>query len=152
MTFPERGTTYSINDAVKAKSGPATQAFIDGCREAVDAEFRGRYIGSLVADFHRNLIHGGIYLYPSTTDKPQGKLRLLYECSPLAWIAEQAGGKAVDDCGRILDKVPAWLHERTPYYVGTRHLVEALEACRLAPVDAFATKAQPTTPDAHTVP
>ena len=152
MTFPARGTTYSINDAVKAKSGPATQAFIDGCREAVDAEFRGRYIGSLVADFHRNLIHGGIYLYPSTTDKPQGKLRLLYECSPLAWIAEQAGGKAVDDCGRILDKVPASLHERTPYYVGTRHLVEALEACRLAPVDAFATKAPPTAQDAHTVP
>ena len=105
-----------------------------------------------MADFHRNLIHGGIYLYPSTTDKPQGKLRLLYECSPLAWIAEQAGGKAVDDCGRILDKVPASLHERTPYYVGTRHLVEALEACRLAPVDAFAMKAPPTAPDAHTVP
>ena len=85
-------------------------------------------------------------------DKPQGKLRLLYECSPLAWIAEQAGGKAVDDRGRILDKVPASLHERTPYYVGTRHLVEALEACRLAPVDAFTTKAPPTAPEPHTVP
>jgi len=152
MTFPERGTTYSINDAVKAKSSPATQAFIDGCREAVDAQFRGRYIGSLVADFHRNLIHGGIYLYPSTTDKPDGKLRLLYECAPLAWIAEEAGGKAVDDRGRILDLVPTSLHERSPYYVGTRHLVEALEACRIAPVDAFVTKATQPTKDAHIVP
>jgi fructose-1,6-bisphosphatase I len=138
MTFPSRGATYSINDAVKAKSGTATQAFIDGCREAVDAGFRGRYIGSLVADFHRNLIHGGIYLYPSTTDQTHGKLRLLYECAPLAWIAEEAGGMAVDDRGRILDKVPAALHERTPYYVGTRHLVEALVACRLATPGAFA--------------
>ena len=82
MMFPERGVTYSINDAVKAKSNQATQDFIDTCREAMDVGFRGRYIGSLVADFHRNLIHGGIYLYPSTTDKPDGKLRLLYECAP----------------------------------------------------------------------
>ena len=82
MLFPDRGVTYSINDAVKAKSNQATQDFIDTCREAVDVGFRGRYIGSLVADFHRNLIHGGIYLYPSTTDKPDGKLRLLYECAP----------------------------------------------------------------------
>ena len=137
MAFPEQGSTYSINDAVKAKSDAATQGFIDGCREGVDAHFRGRYIGSLVADFHRNLIHGGIYLYPSTTDKPMGKLRLLYECAPLAWLAEEAGGKAVDDHGRILDKVPSSLHERSPYYVGTRHLVAALEACRRAPADAF---------------
>jgi len=137
MTFPNRGNTYSINDAVKAKSNSATQAFVDGCREAVDAGFRGRYIGSLVADFHRNLIHGGIYLYPSTTDKPQGKLRLLYECAPLAWIAEQAGGLAVDDSGRIMDKVPESLHDRSPYYVGIRHLVEGLQACRLAPEDTF---------------
>ena len=152
MTFPERGTTYSINDAVKAKSGQATQAFIDGCREAVDAGFRGRYIGSLVADFHRNLIHGGIYLYPSTSDKTEGKLRLLYECSPLAWIAEEAGGKAVDDRGRILDKVPKSLHERSPYYVGIRHLVEALEACRHAPANALDTKAPSASQDAQPVP
>ena len=66
-----------------------------------------------------------------------GKLRLLYECAPLAWLAEEAGGKAVDDQGRILDKVPSSLHERSPYYVGTRHLVAALEACRCAPADAF---------------
>ena len=70
----------------------------------------------------------------------------------MAWIAEEAGGKAVDDRGRILDKVPASLHERTPYYVGTRHLVAALEACRLARADAFATKAPPNTTEAHPVP
>jgi fructose-1,6-bisphosphatase I len=132
MMFPERGVTYSINDAVKAKSNQATQDFIDTCREAVDVGFRGRYIGSLVADFHRNLIHGGIYLYPSTTDKPEGKLRLLYECAPLAWLAEEAGGQALDDQGRILDRVPESLHERTPYYVGNRHLIDALQTCRKA--------------------
>ena len=132
MVFPERGVTYSINDAVKAKSNQATQYFIDTCREAVDAGFRGRYIGSLVADFHRNLIHGGIYLYPSTADKPEGKLRLLYECAPLAWLAEEAGGLALDDHGRILDRVPKSLHERTPYYVGNRNLIDALQTCRKA--------------------
>ncbi len=132
MMFPDRGVTYSINDAVKANSNQATQDFIDTCREAVDVGFRGRYIGSLVADFHRNLIHGGIYLYPSTTDKPNGKLRLLYECAPLAWLAEEAGGKALDDHGRILDRVPKSLHERTPYYVGNRHLIDALKTCRKA--------------------
>jgi len=132
MMFPERGVTYSINDAVKAKSNQATQDFIDTCREAVDVGFRGRYIGSLVADFHRNLIHGGIYLYPSTTDKPDGKLRLLYECAPLAWLAEEAGGQALDDHGRILERVPKSLHERTPYYVGNRHLIDALKTCRKA--------------------
>lgn len=132
MVFPERGVTYSINDAVKAKSNQATQDFIDTCREAVDVGFRGRYIGSLVADFHHNLIHGGIYLYPSTTDKPDGKLRLLYECAPLAWLAEEAGGQALDDHGRILDRVPKSLHERTPYYAGNRHLIDALKTCRKA--------------------
>lgn len=132
MVFPERAVTYSINDAVKAKSNQATQDFIDTCREAVDVGFRGRYIGSLVADFHRNLIHGGIYLYPSTTDKPEGKLRLLYECAPLAWLAEEAGGQALDDHDRILDRVPKSLHERTPYYVGNRHLIDALKTCRKA--------------------
>ena len=92
MEFPATGATYSINDAVKAKSGAATQSFIDGCREAVDAGFRGRYIGSLVADFHRNLIHGGIYLYPSTTDKPEGKLRVLYEACWLGSRSKQVEG------------------------------------------------------------
>lgn len=137
MAFPSKGSTYSINDAVKARSDRPTQDFIDGCRDAADAGFRGRYIGSLVADFHRNLLHGGIYLYPSTIDQPRGKLRLLYECAPLAWIAEEAGGKAVDDGVRIMDKRPQSLHERSPFYIGNRHLVEALEACRWPRRDGY---------------
>lgn len=132
MSFPERGATYSINDALLARATAPTQTFIAGCREASEPPFRARYIGSLVSDFHRNLIHGGIYLYPSLEGKPEGKLRLLYECAPLAFIAEQAGGLAEDDTGRILDRVPAHLHERVPFYVGSRHLMHALNACRQA--------------------
>ena len=76
-------------------------------------------MGSLVADFHRNLLKGGIYIYPKTTAAPLGRLRLLYECAPLAWIAEEAGGKATDGTQRILDIVPTDLHQRTPYFIGS---------------------------------
>ena len=125
MKFPEIGKIYSVNDALLSKCSTPTKLFIEVCRENTDAGFRARYIGSLVSDFHRNLIHGGIYLYPSLKDKPEGKLRLLYECSPLAFIAEQAGGLAIDDHGRILEKTPTDLHQRVPYYVGNKNLVEA---------------------------
>jgi fructose-1,6-bisphosphatase I len=135
MQFPEHGSTYSINDALLARATPPVRTFIDGCRETSDPAFRARYIGSLVADFHRNLIHGGIYLYPSLIGKPEGKLRLLYECAPLAFIAEQAGGSAEDDQGRIMERTPTHLHERVPFYTGSRHLLHALNACRKAPVN-----------------
>jgi len=125
MKFPDVGKIYSVNDALLSKCSNPTKLFIESCRENTDADFRARYIGSLVSDFHRNLIHGGIYLYPSLKDKPDGKLRLLYECSPLAFIAEQAGGLALHDHGRILDKTPTDLHQRVPYYVGNKNLVEA---------------------------
>ncbi len=125
MKFPEIGKIYSVNDALLSKCSTPTKLFIEVCRENTDTGFRARYIGSLVSDFHRNLIHGGIYLYPSLKDKPEGKLRLLYECSPLAFIAEQAGGLAIDDHGRILEKTPTDLHQRVPYYVGNKNLVEA---------------------------
>jgi len=125
MKFPEIGKIYSVNDALLSKCSTPTKLFIEACRENTDTGFRARYIGSLVSDFHRNLIHGGIYLYPSLKDKPEGKLRLLYECSPLAFIAEQAGGLAIDDHGRILEKTPTDLHQRVPYYVGNKNLVEA---------------------------
>ena len=125
MKFPEIGKIYSVNDALLSKCSAPTKLFIEECRENTDTGFRARYIGSLVSDFHRNLIHGGIYLYPSLKDKPEGKLRLLYECSPLAFIAEQAGGLAIDDHGRILEKTPTDLHQRVPYYVGNKNLVEA---------------------------
>jgi fructose-1,6-bisphosphatase I len=83
-----------------------------------------RYIGSLVADFHRNLIAGGIFLYPADVKNPRGKLRLLYEAAPMAFIAEQAGGAATDGMRRIMDIVPQSLHERTPLVIGSRQDVE----------------------------
>ena len=89
--------------------------------------YTSRYIGSLVADFHRNLLKGGIFIYPSTASSPQGKLRLAYECNPIAFIAEQAGGKASDGHTRILDLKPESLHQRSPFYVGSRAMVEHLE-------------------------
>ena len=132
MKFPEIGKIYSVNDALLNTCSTPTKLFIESCRENTEADFRARYIGSLVSDFHRNLIHGGIYLYPSLKDKSDGKLRLLYECSPLAFIAEQAGGLAVHDHGRILEKTPTDLHQRVPYYVGAKNLVEAFLKFQLA--------------------
>jgi len=86
-----------------------------------------RYIGSLVADFHRNLLRGGVFCYPSEMDKPRGKIRLLYEAGPLAFIAEQAGGYASDGYQSILDLEPQFLHERTPFFIGNRSLVQQVE-------------------------
>ena len=86
-----------------------------------------RYIGSMVADVHRNLIKGGIFMYPGTTDKPNGKLRLLYECNPFAFIIETAGGKATDGKQPILDIKPTQLHQRTPLFIGSKKMMEELE-------------------------
>jgi fructose-1,6-bisphosphatase I len=130
MTFPEVGPTYSVNDTLLPETPPHVQAYIAHCRATHGS--RARYIGSLVADFHRNLIQGGIYMYPSLQTRPQGKLRLLYECAPLAFIAEEAGGLAEDDHGRILDRVPTSLHERSPLYIGQRTSVEELRSFRSA--------------------
>ncbi|MDO7740129.1 MAG: class 1 fructose-bisphosphatase, partial [Flavobacteriales bacterium] len=99
MQFPETGSIYSINDALLSEANQATKSFIAGCRETPEVGFKSRYIGSLVSDFHRNLIKGGIYLYPSTKSHPHGKLRLCYECAPLAFLALEAGGAAEDDLG-----------------------------------------------------
>jgi len=96
-------------------------------REDSDHVLSERYIGSLVADFHRNLISGGVFLYPSKTDTPGGKLRLLYEAAPLAFLATQAGGYASDGIGSILDKEPTHLHQRTPLFIGNKDLVEKAE-------------------------
>ena len=100
------------------------KTYLQRCREK---KISGRYIGSLVADFHRNLLKGGIYLYPPTAKYPNGKLRLQYECNALAFIIEQAGGKAVDGRRRIQDIIPQALHERCPLYIGSRKMVEELE-------------------------
>lgn len=104
--------------------------YIKYCQEedkATQRPYTSRYIGSLVADFHRNLLKGGIYLYPSTASHPDGKLRLLYECNPMAFLAEQAGGKASDGKERILDIVPESLHQRRSFFVGNNHMVEDVE-------------------------
>ena len=130
MTYPEAGRIYSMNEGNINQSPKGVQEFIGQAQkknQELGYPLTGRYIGSLVADFHRNLIKGGIYLYPSTDQSPNGKLRLLYECNPLAFIAEQAGGMASSGSQRILEIQPTELHQRVPYYVGNRSMVEKLE-------------------------
>jgi len=130
MKFPKQGKVYSMNEGNLNRSSVGIQNFIKYAQaedQATKRPYTGRYIGSLVADFHRNLIKGGIYLYPATTDSPEGKLRLLYECNPLAFIAEQAGGSATNGKQRILDVEPESLHQRSPYFVGSTDVVTKLE-------------------------
>ena len=125
ITTPRTGAVYSINEGASDSFSPGVAAFVKQCK---DQSFSARYIGSLVADFHRNLLKGGIYIYPSGTNSPNGKLRLLYECNPMAFLVEQAGGKASDGFGRIMDIQPTALHQRTPYFVGSTRMVERAEA------------------------
>ena len=130
MTFPEKGYTYSINEGNYIRFPQGVKKYIKFCQEedtATHRPYTSRYIGSLVADFHRNLLKGGIYLYPSTASHPKGKLRLLYECNPMAFLAEQAGGKASDGEKRILDIQPETLHERCPFFVGNEDMVDDVE-------------------------
>ena len=129
MKFPESGLIYSINDALLGASPSAVQKFIGGCRDTHGAGLKARYIGSLVTDFHRNLIKGGIYLYPSTENSPEGKLRLMYECNPLAFIAKQAGGHAENNSSDILNIQPVALHQRSPFYVGSLNMIQGLRSC-----------------------
>jgi len=127
MKIPDKGKVYSINESNYADFDSRLRRFVDYCRTKKSdgsRPYTARYIGSLVADFHRNMIKGGIYVYPATADSPQGKLRLLYECSPLAMLAEQAGGLATDGDNRILEIEPTELHQRVPYYVGSKHMME----------------------------
>ncbi len=117
---PETGPIFSCNDGNFDDYPANVQTFLHDCKQQ---RMTGRYIGSLVADFHRNLIKGGIYLYPATAKSPSGKLRLLYECYPMAFIAEQAGGLATDGKQDVLDVCPHSLHQRSVFYVGSRELV-----------------------------
>ena len=120
---------YSVNEGNFAKWSPGQQRLVDEMRGTAGKPggFTARYVGSLVADLHRTLLHGGIFMYPADSASPNGKLRLLYEASPLAWIVEQAGGKASDGRRRILDIVPESLHERTPFYFGSSEFVDQAE-------------------------
>ncbi|AIA72660.1 fructose-1,6-bisphosphatase [Pectobacterium atrosepticum SCRI1043] len=130
VCFPEKGNMYSINEGNYIKFPSGVKKYIKYCQEQdeeTQRPYTSRYIGSLVADFHRNLLKGGIYLYPSTASYPKGKLRLLYECNPMAFLAEQAGGKASDGKHRILDITPEKLHQRSPFFVGTESMVDDVE-------------------------
>ncbi len=128
IKMPETGSIYSINEGNYKAFSEGVQHYLNWCKgigeDAPEKPLTGRYIGSLVADFHRNLIKGGIYMYPPTKSAPKGKLRLLYECAPLAFIVEQAGGMATDGHRRIMEYTPRELHQRVPYFVGSKHLVE----------------------------
>jgi len=130
MKFPDNGKIYSVNEGNYNNFNQGVRRYIQYCQE-IDAStnrpYTGRYIGSLVADFHRNLIKGGIYMYPATNAAPNGKLRLLYECSPLAFLAEQAGGSASTGNGRVMEVEPTELHQRVPYFIGSKEMVEMAE-------------------------
>jgi fructose-1,6-bisphosphatase I len=130
MKIPEGGNIYSINEANYIYFPEGVKEYVRFCQEDDPESLRPystRYIGSLVADFHRNLIRGGIYMYPGTKKNKNGKLRLLYECIPVAYLAEQAGGKASDGFTRILDIQPEAIHQRVPLFVGSSHMVEKAE-------------------------
>ncbi|MBN8576691.1 MAG: class 1 fructose-bisphosphatase [Cyclobacteriaceae bacterium] len=120
MKMPEDGKIYSVNEGSAHSFSKAIVDYLHYCKAQ---QYTARYIGSLVADFHRNLLKGGIYIYPATAKDKNGKLRLMYECNALAFIAEQAGGSASDGHGRILEIKPKDLHQRTPFYVGSKNMV-----------------------------
>lgn len=128
IKMPEDGEIYSINEGCCRSFEKPVRDYIAYCK---DQGYKARYIGSLVADFHRNMLKGGIYIYPCTSANPEGKLRLLYECNALAFIAEQAGGTAMDGQRRILEIKPRELHQRCPVFIGSKNMVaRALEIMR----------------------
>lgn len=129
---PEMGKFYSVNHGNFFQYPEKVREYINKCQHKTEEEggpYTQRYIGSMVADLHRNLIKGGIFLYPPTFDKPKGKLRLLYEANPFAFILEVAGGKATNGMDRILDIQPTSLHERTSLFIGSKKMMEELENC-----------------------
>jgi fructose-1,6-bisphosphatase I len=130
MVLPENGKTYSINEGNFAKFPEGVKRYISHCQEEdkdSGRPYKARYIGSFVSDLHRTLIKGGIFMYPPTASAPNGKLRLLYECAPMAYLVEQAGGKATDGEKPIMDIVPEDLHQRTPLYIGSKNMMDELE-------------------------
>jgi fructose-1,6-bisphosphatase I len=129
---PPNGKIYSVNHGNFFRYEKGVQHYIDRCQKKDKTNggpYTQRYIGSMVSDVHRNLLKGGIFMYPGTVEKPNGKLRLLYECNPFAFIVEVAGGKATNGQQRILEIEPAELHQRTPMFIGSREMMEELESC-----------------------
>ncbi|MFM2375933.1 MAG: hypothetical protein RLZZ165_1030 [Bacteroidota bacterium] len=129
MKVPAKCNIYSLNEGNYRKFEPGLKEYLRHIKGKYDPTVRpyaSRYIGSLVADFHRNLLRGGVFIYPGFIDEPQGKLRLLYEANPMAFLIEQAGGVATDGKNRILDLEPETLHQRTPLYMGNHYEVELI--------------------------
>src|SRR5262249_24905761 len=118
IRMPSVGRIYSVNEAYRKSFPERIQRYLEWAKE--QADYSSRYIGSLVADFHRTLIRGGVFIYPGTKKSPEGKLRLLYEANPLAFVSEQAGGGATDGHEAILDKQPNSMHQRTTLIIGSR--------------------------------
>jgi fructose-1,6-bisphosphatase I len=130
MRIPEPPAYYSINHAYYERWQPSIKKYVQwlqGSHNNNKPALSSRYIGSLVADIHRNLLRGGVFCYPGESQRPQGKIRLLYEAAPLAFIIEQAGGYASDGRSAILDLEPTELHQRVPFFIGNRSLVEKAE-------------------------
>jgi fructose-1,6-bisphosphatase I len=128
MTFKKDGNIYSINEGNYTHFPQGVKDYIKYCQtDEENRPYTSRYIGSLVSDIHRNMIKGGIYIYPTSAKAPKGKLRLLYECNPMAFIAEQAGGKASDGHNRIMEIEPTELHQRVPFFCGSYNMVEKAE-------------------------
>tara|TARA_B000000532_G_scaffold212738_1_gene182960 strand:+ start:301 stop:1296 length:996 start_codon:yes stop_codon:yes gene_type:complete len=128
VQIPKNGNIYSINEGNYLQFPDYVKKYIKFCQEEeIERPFTSRYIGSLVSDFHRNMIKGGIFLYPQTAKNPNGKLRLLYECNPIAFICEQAGGLAINGEKNILDIEPKELHERTPFYCGSEKMIQQFQ-------------------------
>ena len=125
LKMPVDGKIYSINEGSSASFSDGVSEYVKYCK---NQNYTARYIGSLVADFHRNMLKGGIYIYPATSKDPNGKLRLMYECNALAFIAEQAGGSATDGNGRILDIELKDLHQRTAFFVGSKNMVQKAQS------------------------
>ena len=131
LKTPSRGRIFSINSGYRHSFGDGLRSYLDWLQQQdpeTNRPAKTRYIGSFVSDFHRNLLKGGIYMYPATDGSPEGKLRLMYEANPMGFIAEQAGGAASDGHTRILEKSPEKLHQRTPLFIGSREMVRRAEA------------------------
>ncbi|MEO6069528.1 MAG: class 1 fructose-bisphosphatase [Chitinophagaceae bacterium] len=132
MKCPEDGKIYSVNHGNFFQYNEGVRKYINICQNKNKnngGPYTQRYIGSMVSDVHRNLIKGGLFMYPGTTDKPNGKLRLLYECNPFAFIVEVAGGRATNGSIPILDVEPTELHQRTPFFIGSNKMMDELESC-----------------------
>jgi len=130
IRIPENGTIYSINEANYIYFPEGVKEYLKYCQEddkKTNRPYNTRYIGSMVADFHRNLLKGGIYIYSGTTKNPSGKLRVLYECLPMAYLAEQAGGKSSDGFHRTMEIAPYTIHQRSPIFIGSKKMVEKAE-------------------------